>query len=110
MVLCILNARTLTLGFRPLTGMVPHIRPIPVGRARFRPLTGMVPSLSGVLPQVQGFRPLTGMVHEQEMADARVRCFRPLTGMVLIPFYVDEVLPGFSPPYGDGTGHSSAGS
>ena len=23
--------------------------------------------------------------------------------MVLIPFYVDEVLPGFSPPYGDGT-------
>ena len=43
------------------------------------------------------------MVHEQEMADARVRCFRPLTGMVLIPFYVDEVLPGFSPPYGDGT-------
>lgn len=44
------------------------------------------------------------MVHEQEMADARVRCFRPLTGMVLIPFYVDEVLPGFSPPYGDGTG------
>lgn len=29
--------------------------------------------------------------------------FRPLTGMVLIPFYVDEVLPGLSPPYGDGT-------
>lgn len=69
----------------------------------FRPLTGMVLELQSIWTAADCFRPLTGMVHEQEMADARVRCFRPLTGMVLIPFYVDEVLPGFSPPYGDGT-------
>lgn len=68
----------------------------------FRPLTGVVRKSSRLSWASIGFRPLTGMVHEQEMADARVRCFRPLTGMVLIPFYVDEVLPGFSPPYGDG--------